>query len=299
MGIRLAKLTTMWLVNGWQRAVFAQFANWLDEQVPNVIGNLNHSDKCLHNFQASLIAACHTCTASSLHAVLPATGTPSFLSRIIDVVSIDSASLLPVIHVYTTREGKLSWALLGCPCLEHIAPPGNNAAAVGAENAAVGANTKRWFGLHSADQLISTVHRVEDSFYLRRDDRAFRLAVTVDDQAIRGHGSVRFTQKERRMDGLPDKPLVEGVCKFHVTDGVGSNIDKLYQETFIFDRLLRLVRRHFAFGTGRLIYRSIARKFDSFVQDFLEREKKGFGSSSTGGGMRAAVGGRTLPQDCG
>ena len=74
-----------------------------------------------------------------------ATGTPSFLSRIIDVVSINSFSLLPTIHVYTTCEGKLSWALLGCPCLEHL--PGasaarrKEAAAVGAgkEAAAVGA----------------------------------------------------------------------------------------------------------------------------------------------------------------
>ena len=35
-----------------------------------------------------------------------------------------------------------------------------------------------------------------------------------------------------------------------------------------------MVRRHFAFGTGNLILRSIANKFDGFVQDFLEREKR-------------------------
>ena len=76
------------------------------------------------------------------------------------------------------------------------------------------------------------------------------------------------------MDGLPSQPLAEGVCKFHVADGVGTNVDKLHGETFAFDRLLRLVRRHFAFGTGNLILRSIANKFDGFVQDFLEREKR-------------------------
>ena len=100
--------------------------------------------------------------------------------------------------------------------------------------------------MHSAEQLINTVHRVEGSYRLRRADRAFRLAVTVADQAIQGVGSVRFTQKESRMDSLPLKPLAEGVCKFHVADGVGFNVDKLYGETFVFDRLLRLIRRHFA-----------------------------------------------------
>ena len=100
--------------------------------------------------------------------------------------------------------------------------------------AAVGAQTTRWFGLHSAEQLINTVHRVEASFHLSRADRAFRLAVTVADQAIQGPGSVRFTQKECTMDKLPVKPLAEGVCKFHIADGVGSNVDKLYGETFVF-----------------------------------------------------------------
>ena len=133
---------------------------------------------------------------------MPATGTPSFLSRIIDVVSIDSTSLLPTIHVYTTCEGKLAWALLGCPCLENVA---SDKAAVGAEKSAAVNSTpqqlKRWFGFHSAEQRVGTVHRVEDSFNICRADRAFRLVVTVADQAIQGEGSVRFTQSAAWMDG--------------------------------------------------------------------------------------------------
>ena len=144
------------------------------------------------------------------------------------------------------------------------------------EAAAVGAGTHatRWFGLHSGEQLINTVHRVEGLYRLHRADRAFRLVVTVADQAIQGEGSVRFTQKESSMDSLPFKPLAEGVCKFHVSDGVGTNVDKLYGETFVFDRLLRLIRRHFAWGTGHLIYRSIAQKFDEFVVNFRSQETR-------------------------
>ena len=98
--------------------------------------------------------------------------------------------------------------------------------------------------------------------------------MTVADQAIQGEGSVRFTQKECTMENLPVKPLAEGVCKFHITDGVGTNVDKLYGETFVFDRLLRLVRRHFAFGTGHLIFRSIATKFEQFAEEFRKQETR-------------------------
>ena len=277
IGLRMAELATMWCVNGWQKDAFGQFTDWFKQHAPGSIGTLNHSSRFLNGFQASLIQACHTGIASSLHALLPATGTPSFLSRIIDVVSINSASLLPTILMYTTCEGKLSWVLLDCPCLEHIGEAARSTAAVGTAatgTAAVGAQTTRWFGLHSAEQLINTVHRVEASFHLSRADRAFRLAVTVADQAIQGEGSVRFTQKECTMENLPVKPLAEGVCKFHITDGVGSNVDKLYGETFVFDRLLRLVRRHFAFGTGHLIFRSIAQKFEQFAEEFRKQETR-------------------------
>ena len=237
----------MWLVHGWQKSTFSEFTAWLNQQAVGCIGFLNHSQRWLSGFQASLIQACHTCTASSLHALVPATGTPSFLSRIIDVVSISSFSLLPIIHVYTTCEGKLSWAFLECPSLEHLPgaaaarrkEAGKEAAAVGAgkEAAAVATGTlaTRWFGLHSAEQLINTVHRVEGTYRMYRADRAFRVAVTVADQAIQGVGSVRFTQKESNMDSLPFKPLAEGVCMFHVSDGVGNNVDKLYGETVVFD----------------------------------------------------------------
>ena len=91
---------------------------------------------------------------------------------------------------------------------------------------------------HSATQLINTVHRVEASFNLPRAGRAVRLAVTVADQAIQGEGSVRFAQKECTMGNLPVRPLAEGVCKFHITAGVGSNVDKLYGGTFAVARLL-------------------------------------------------------------
>ena len=115
---------------------------------------------------------------------------PSLLTRIIDVVSINSANMLPVIHIHTAPEGGLTWSLLGCPCLEHIP------SAVGEKNAASGST--RWFGLHTGEHLIQKVHLVAEAFHLRRADRAYRLAATVADQAIQGPGSTRFTETNVR-----------------------------------------------------------------------------------------------------
>ena len=39
-------------------------------------------------------------------------------------------------------------------------------------------------------------------------------------------------------------------------------------KTILYDRLLRLARRHFAFGTGDLILRGVATKFSSIAQMF-------------------------------
>ena len=104
--------------------------------------------------------------------------------------------------------------------------------------------------------------------HLYRDDRAFQLVLTVGDQAIQGLGSIQFTRKEREVDGLPPDPLTEAVRKSHIVDGVGGHVDSQCQETVIFDRLLRLIRRHFAFGVGHLILKPVGAKFNEFVQMF-------------------------------
>ena len=101
-----------------------------------------------------------------------------------------------------------------------------------------------------------TVHDVEARYGFHRDDRAVRVVATVADQDIQGPGSIRFCEKERLVDNLPPDPLSEGICKFHISDGVGGAVDRAFLETITHHRLLRLVRRHFAWGTGKLIFSS-------------------------------------------
>ena len=260
IGIRVAELATMWYVNGWSQTMFPEFLAWAKTRLPqSPFGSLNHSKRFVHDFLPSLTYATQVGTAASLHAVVPALGIPSMLSRVIDIVSVNGQSLLPIIHIYTNSQGMISWALLGCPCLE---------ASQLADTKQVANGTEEMFGFHKANRMIGAVHALETRYHIDRDDRAARLALTVADQAIQGPGSIHFSEEECRLDGVAFDPLCQAICKFHIADGIGGAVDNLFEETQIYDRLLRLIRRHFAFGTGKLILRACAQKFESMAQEF-------------------------------
>ena len=89
---------------------------------------------------------------------------------------------------------------------------------------------------------------------------------TVADDAIQGPNSVHFSDEERRVDNLEDDILAEAICKFHIADCAGGGVDKTVIETRLYDRLLRLVRRHFAFWTGDIILWGVATKFSPIAQ---------------------------------
>ena len=263
-GIRLAEIATMWHVHGWSKNQYGNFMAWLRKHFPDQVGNLQHSKIFLDGFLPSLVATAHTCLAASLHSIVPALGIPSLLSRVVDVVSINGRSLFPIIHIYTSTTGRLSWALLGCPCLEYIPD------AASGQPLATG---EQCFGFHKAKQLVKIVHSTEKSYHIQRLDRKMRLVVTVADQAIQGPGSVQFSREEARIDGVVEQPLGAGTCKFHIADGVGAGVDKRFRETTLFDQLLRLIRRHFAWGTGNLILQSVAQKFATMATD-IEQEAR-------------------------
>ncbi len=84
---------------------------------------------------------------------------------------MNGQGLLPTIHVYTDAKGRLAWALLGCPCLEHN---GYNESVVG----------DPLFFFYKAPQLVRAVHTVKVAYHLHRDGRALQVAVTVADQVI-------------------------------------------------------------------------------------------------------------------
>ena len=109
--------------------------------------------------------------------------------------------------------------------------------------------------------MVTAVHSLGEKYHIHRDDRAARLVLTIGDQAIQGPGSIGFTKEEFRRDAIQADPLSEAICKFHIADGIGTCVDHCFQETEMYDRLLRLIRRHFAFGIGKLnLWRKSSRR---------------------------------------
>ena len=228
----MADLATMWCVNGLAKSKFPEFVSWATSQLGvSSFGNLNHGKRFVIVLLPSLVAALHIGIASSLHSMVPALGIPSLFARVIGVVSVKGQSLFPAIYVYTNHRGRISWALLGCPCLENITKSD-------AANGATRIEQSSIFGCHKAPQLVRKVHELEQNFNIGREDRVCRLVTTVGDQAIQGPGSTQFTKHECAVDCVDQSPLSEAICKFRIADGVGNAIDKAFAETDMFDKLL-------------------------------------------------------------
>ena len=151
----MAELATMFYVNGWAQSMFPQLLAWTQAQLPqSPFGDVNHSANFVHEFLPSLTFATQTCVAADLHSIIPALGLPSLLSRVIDVVSVNGQSLLSTIHIYTNTKGMISWALLGCQCLE--------ASALDDDDSMHAANgTSEIFGFHKAKRMVGIVHASE------------------------------------------------------------------------------------------------------------------------------------------
>ena len=269
MGMTLANLATLWAVEAWPKEKFGEFVAWASTRFPYELGTYNNSKNWINEFLYSLMAEVHVATCATLHTVVPATGLPSFLSRVIDIVSSNAgASYLPVVYVYTSPTKGLQWCLLGCPVLEYKSPASAAQAAVGARVQPARLEMRhltRDFKFHSAQRLVETVHRVEHRANINRDDRLFRMAVTLGDQAIQGPTSTKFSQKEAQIHQARLNKIAVGICAFHVADGIGVFVDKHYDQVDMFDRLLRILRQYFARGTGRLILRAVAAKNEEFA----------------------------------
>lgn len=263
--IRMAQLSTFWITSGLPHMKFASFIAWANSHVSDgtelAFGNINHSHHFLSEFAASIADAVRYCTCASLHARLPATGLPSDLTRIIDIVTIGGVGLLVVLYIQTDTEGNLIWNVVDCCPVERY---------LKARKLAIGSKRGN-FQFHSAEQLVALVHRSEAAFRIMKADRVFRMVRTVADGAIAGPKSIKFVRQECIQDGVAYNPLKEGVCFFHAADNVFAGSDRKFPEARHHDCLLRLVRSSFAFGTGRLILRGVATEFTRIADELRKK----------------------------
>ena len=220
-----------------------------------LFGELNHSRHFIYEFTQSLKRAVDFSTYASMHALVPATGMASDLTRVIDIVTIGGVSLLVILHVLTDPTGKLVWHVLGCPAVD---------GRVGGDSSAditPAGGGKSSFRFHSAAHLTQLVHTCEASFGITKASCQLRLALTLGDGAICGPGSIGFVKHEAALDGDRFNVLREGVCAFHAADNAAGACERSFEEAMLHDKFLRLVHAGFAWGTGRFILKALAREF--------------------------------------
>ena len=106
---------------------------------------------------------------------------------------------------------------------------------------------------------------------MHRPERIMRVAMTMTDGAIQGKSSVDFEKAEALADNRLQNPMRGGVCVFHRTGGVGGHTDKAFPATMIYDRFLRVIRHHFAWGGGKIIWGSLATEFGRLADMLVKR----------------------------
>ncbi len=259
-GMHVAEVTTFWITAGLPDYRFEEFMAWATARFPGQFGDVNHSKHWVQEFCTSLTKAVQRNTAASTHALTPALGIPSDITRVIDVVSLSGVSLLPIVEVHTNAEGRLIWSLAGCPAL------GYQKSAPGVE-LAPGSDTKTWSRSHSGEKLVSLVRTTEQQMHIGIGERTMRLAMTMADGAIQGPGSADFEKHEATCDGRPCDILRVGMCAFHRVDGGGGHADRAFPITDLYDRFLRLVRKNFAWGAGNKVLRAVATEFGRLADE--------------------------------
>ena len=115
------------------------------------------------------------------------------------------------------------------------------------------------FTSHGAERLVALVHHAEAQFNFGDAVRRLRFALTVADGATEGPFSINFAHHEAKVMNVEYNHACSHSCEFHVEDHDGADTDMAFPLALGFDQLLRLVRHHFAFGSGKRNCRAAAR----------------------------------------
>ena len=244
MAMQHAELAAFWITAGLPDYRWEAFITWFQTSTGQG-ADINQSYHWLKELGNSLSRTSLSCTAGMVRSIIPALGLPSCYARVIDVATLSGVCLLVVVAVHVDPTGRLTWSLLGCPALGSVP--------------ASGGTSSDLFRFHTGPKLVELVHICEGRFRLGRKDRRLRLATTTADGAIQGPGSVNLGGCEATIDGRWRLPI--GECGFHILDSGCGRADRQFPATTVYDRFLRLVRQHFAWGTGLTVSRATASEF--------------------------------------
>ena len=256
MAMRHAELAAFWITAGLPEYRWEEFVTWF-QACTGQGADINQSKHFLWEFGHSLARTILSRTAVTVHSIIPALGLPSDFARVIDVVTLSGISLLVIVYVHVDPTGRLTWSLIACPALGSVP--------------ATGGTSSDFFRFHTGPKLVELVHVHEERMRIGKKDRALRLVMTMADGAIQGPGSVDFEKHEAKIDDRD--PLHTGVCGFHKLDCAGGQADRQFAATSVYDRFLRLVRQHFAWGTGLLVLRATASEFSRLAEGLREEAR--------------------------
>jgi hypothetical protein len=190
-----------------------------------------------------------------LHVKLRALDMPSHYARVIDGVILHCGeSLLIHLVVFFTRCGRVQVFLLD------LTPQGRLPQGTGS------VPETGLLRFHGLQRTLEKIHEVEDAFLIGPEARRSRWSVNVGDGAVEGPYGIGVGAACARALAMESDVGWGSLDGFHAADGSGAATDATsnVRAGFIgqYMRVLTALRGKFAFGTGRIIMRAIARRYD-------------------------------------
>ena len=226
----------------------------LDAQFPGEFGTLNHSERFAAQFAPILLKNIRAVQVRAIHTTIRALRLPSDYARIIDGLTLQSGeSLLIHLIAFVTREGCVQVTLLD------LIPQGRPA------ESSAHTPKKSLLAFHGLASTVDKINAVEEAYALNTPDRALRWAVQAADGAVEGPYGLRVGDECARQLELPADLGWGALDGFHACDSSGAAADKSSSARVDYHakygRVLQSMRHHFAFGNGRVVARSMARRY--------------------------------------
>lgn len=268
IGLRLGSLAARVYVDPHlPMSAFTGLASWIDEHAPGMVGTTNHGSDFPVIFGRVMGVHLQTCLALTHWQLLPALQIPSDYQRVIDGYTCMGEPLLVLVHVLTLPDGTLTYMNVD------MSPNAANALQAG-RSAAVAASKPchRW---KSGAAVAEHIALLESGLAVSLSEACARHAGTAADGAFIGpHGNQVVQHYSnlilRDMAGALPEPLASAIrdgraaweiaCEFHAIQVSGALADARFSQKF--DEMLRWLHQRFAFGSGRVIARGVARILD-------------------------------------
>ena len=261
VGLRLCGLAAKLLTDGAGLDDFARWLHVLDAHLPGEWGNINHSKYFVDRYGDCLLQALHEYQLAHLQTQVRALRIPSDYARSIDGFTPRMGESL-LIHVILSLGAAetfpFKWVLLD------LTPQSLQASAdVRGEFGRPLATDV--LGYHGAVKTVDKLHTTENRCGLERADRALRYAVTCGDGAVEGPYGLGIGEASAIRSGLSPRKGWGSLDGFHAVDKGGAAADSREKRgdglVTQFHKALRGIRANFAFGNGRTVARSTARRF--------------------------------------